>query len=55
MTDVKDRDGAPEPGDLGRLFLRRAGAGDVDGARLCEPMTDAAADALPVAREQRHD
>jgi hypothetical protein len=55
MTDDKDRDGASEPGDLGRLFLRRAGAGDVDGVRLCEPMTGAATDAFPVAGEQRHE
>jgi hypothetical protein len=40
MTHVNDRAGGAEPGDLGRLFLQRAGAGDAGGvAALCEPLT----------------
>lgn len=31
MPDVNDREAAAEPEDLGRLFLERASAGDVDG------------------------
>jgi hypothetical protein len=56
MTDVNDRAGGAEPGDLGRLFLQRAGAGDVDGvAALCEPLAGAATRCTPVAGEQRHE
>ncbi len=31
MADISDGERAAEPEDLGRLFLERAGAGDVDG------------------------
>ncbi len=38
MSDVDDRECAGEPEDLGRLFLERASAGDVDGiVALYEP------------------
>jgi len=38
VTDFDDRERAAEPEDLGRLFLERANAGDVDGvAALYEP------------------
>lgn len=38
VTDFDDRERAAEPEDLGRLFLERANAGDVDSvAALYEP------------------
>jgi len=38
VTDLDDRERATEPEDLGRLFLERANAGDVDGVTaLYEP------------------
>lgn len=38
MTDFDERERAGEPEDLGRLFLERANAGDVDGlVALYEP------------------
>ena len=38
MSDIDDREHAGEPEDLGRLFLERANAGDVDGVvALYEP------------------
>lgn len=38
MTQVSNREPAREPEDLGRLFLERAGSGDVDGiVTLYEP------------------
>lgn len=50
MNDFDDRERAAEPEDLGRLFLERANARDVDGvAALYEPdavVASAAGDAI---------